>query len=142
MNIKEKLELIDAVTRGSNVRKTINPSLLLGEDSNQYASGDVLDANATKALIDEQGSDVSALNTWKESVDVLLGSDEETVNGAINTFYEIVAFLDGIEDTTLNNILQSFIRSNNVEQIQVLTQSEYDQLETKSATTEYHIIES
>lgn len=49
----EKHELIDIVGRGSKVRKNINSHLIIGENTPEYNKGDILDANATAAKIQE-----------------------------------------------------------------------------------------
>lgn len=50
----EKHELIDVVSRGSKVRRNLNSHLLVGKDTYKYMRGDILDANATYELINQQ----------------------------------------------------------------------------------------
>lgn len=41
-----KVNLIETVTRGSHIRKTVDPELIIGDEKNGYVPGDILDANA------------------------------------------------------------------------------------------------
>lgn len=48
----KKYDLIDTVSRGSNVRKEINPQLIVETDGN-YGPGQIFDANATIKLVQD-----------------------------------------------------------------------------------------
>lgn len=50
----KKYRLQDVVSNGSNARKNISSDLLIGDVSNGYGQGDILDANATKQIIQEE----------------------------------------------------------------------------------------
>lgn len=80
----EKHELIDIVSRGSKVRKSINSHLIIGENTPEYDRGDILDANATIERITSKVEEVKAY--LKQYIDDSLKqvSDEffyETVDG-------------------------------------------------------------
>ena len=79
---------------------------------------------------------------WQDEVTELLGLDEE-LDENIDTYREIVAFLDSVEDTTLNSILQNFIRNTDgdITKEVVMTESDYETLQTKDAHTIYNIVE-
>lgn len=103
---------------------------------------------AIKAFIDGQWKSVSGDNAKIDEMEqslnniiALIGTSEDELDDTIDKYIEIVNFLNGVEETTLNEILAKFVRSQDVRQITVLTQNEYDMLPTKNNNTEYNIIE-
>lgn len=66
----KKYRLQDIVSNGSNARKNISSDLLIGDVSNGYGQGDILDANATKQMIQEQIEGITGGS----------GIDEEVIN--------------------------------------------------------------
>lgn len=77
MEIK-KYKLIDLVSRGSRARSKVDSDLLIGESSNGYRYGDILDANATAQLIsDSVGGVISGIDgTLSEELQDLKSKDE------------------------------------------------------------------
>lgn len=60
-----KINLIETVTRGSHVRKTVDPGLIIGNEENGYIPGDILDANA---VIDLCGEGIGQIQSdWNQS---------------------------------------------------------------------------
>lgn len=49
----DRINLIETVTKGSHVRKTVDPELIIGDKDNGYIPGDILDANAVVDLCEE-----------------------------------------------------------------------------------------
>lgn len=47
----DKVKLIETVSRGSHVRKIVDPELVIGDASNGYVRGCILDANAVIDLV-------------------------------------------------------------------------------------------
>lgn len=88
------------------------------------------------------------MQDWKSFVDTLIGGEDD-LTSLIDTFEEVKNFLENVENTeTLNGILAAFaqkteaVLSEQVRNVVVCTQSQYDNLTTKDANTEYNIIES
>lgn len=160
----KKYDLIDTVSRGSNVRKEINPQLIVETDGN-YNPGWILDANATAELINNKVdavvdgasstmdmlkeveteiSDLPTIRTSIENIQSLITADSQDIDQAIDKFEEIVDFLNGIEPgSDLYNIILSHVdsgESGTVKHIEVLTQQQYEELVTKDPNTEYNIV--
>lgn len=133
--------------------------------SNGYASGDILDANATAELINNkidtvvdgasstmdtlkevetEISDLPTIRTSIENIQSLISADSQDIDQAIDKFEEIVDFLSGIEPgSDLYNIILSHVdsgESGTVKHIEVLTQQQYEGLLTKDPNTEYNIV--
>lgn len=49
----KKYRLQDLVANGSRARREVQSDVLVGDPSNGYGYGDILDANATKELISD-----------------------------------------------------------------------------------------
>ena len=103
---------------------------------------------AIKVFIDGQWKSMSSNNDKIDEMEqslnniiALIGTSEDELDDTIDKYIEIVNFLNGVEETTLNDILAKFVRSQDVRQITVLTQNEYDTLPAKNNNTEYNIIE-
>lgn len=74
----KKYDLKDLISPGSRARREVRSDLLVGNTSNGYDEGDILDANATKELISEKvqeatgnvsGNVAEELNSLKEKDD-------------------------------------------------------------------------
>jgi hypothetical protein len=89
-------------------------------------------------------SDISSLTNSVTNIQNLITADESSVDQAIDKFEEIVTFLNGIAPgSELYNIINSHIDNGSsgvIKHVEVLTQSEFNQLLTKDANTEYNII--
>lgn len=150
----------------NNLGQRIVPNIHVGA-YNGYPSGDILDANSVKKLLDDASpegdiselkSDVSDLKTSAQtaSTDItnlrtdvnniqdLIDGEGTDIDDVINRYEEIVDFLDGIEPgSILDNIIKSHIDNGQTKQIkhvEVMTQSEYDALASKDTNTEYNVI--
>ena len=55
----KKYDLKDLISPGSRARREVRSDLLVGDTSNGYGEGDILDANATKELISEKVTEVT-----------------------------------------------------------------------------------
>lgn len=55
----KKYRLQDLVANGSRARRKVQSDVLVGDPSNGYGYGDILDANATKELISEKVTEVT-----------------------------------------------------------------------------------
>jgi len=55
----KKYKLQDVVSNGSNARRNISSDLLVGDVSNGYGQGDILDANATSQMINKKIEEIS-----------------------------------------------------------------------------------
>ena len=55
----KKYRLQDLVANGSRARREVQSDVLVGDTSNGYGYGDILDANATKELISEKMQEIS-----------------------------------------------------------------------------------
>lgn len=55
----KKYRLQDLVANGSRARREVQSDVLVGDTSNGYGYGDILDANATKELISEKVQEIS-----------------------------------------------------------------------------------
>lgn len=67
----DKVKLIEVVSKGSHARNTVDPELIIGDISNGYDQGDILDANATGKFVNEKiheivGNAIEALDTLEE----------------------------------------------------------------------------
>lgn len=149
-----KVDLEKLVSKGSHVRTEIKPTVVIGEGSN--AQGELLDSNAIEQLIPQKVSDlqndanyitsddISGLSNSVTNIQNLIAADEEDIDLAIDKFEEIVDFLDGIEPgSELYDIILSHVDSGQsqvVKHIEVLTQQQYEGLDTKDPNTEYNII--
>ncbi len=148
----------------NNLGYHVTAEMELGENYG-YASGDILDANATAKLIDDkidavvggasstmdtlkevetEISDLPTIRTSIENIQSLISADSQDIDQAIDKFEEIVAFLNGIEPgSDLYNIILSHVdggESGTVKHIEVLTQQQYESLLTKDPNTEYNIV--
>ena len=134
-------------------------------DNGSYESGLLVDANAIEKMIGEKVdtvidgasstmdtlkeveteiSDLPTIRTSIQNIQSLIDADSENIDEAIDKFEEIVEFLDGIEPgSELYTIIHSHIDNGSsgiVKHVEVLTQSEFNQLQVKDANTEYNII--
>ena len=55
----KKYRLQDLVANGSRARREVQSDVLVGDTSNGYGYGDILDANATKELISEKVQEIA-----------------------------------------------------------------------------------
>ena len=55
----KKYRLQDLVANGSRARREVHSDVLVGDTSNGYGYGDILDANATKELISEKMQEIA-----------------------------------------------------------------------------------
>lgn len=156
-----KYELIDLVNKGSHSRKVLDPSLIVKDGDNlKYLPGNILDANTVDGMVSKVASDLSEvesdLNAYEEkigtnmdqthtlvervgAIEDLIDSDSDDV---IDKFNEIVDFLNGLDpDDPLIDIINSHITSEDVKNVVVLTQDQYDAIAVKDVDTEYNIIE-
>lgn len=60
-----KVNLIETVTRGSHIRKTVDPELIIGDEKNGYVPGDILDANAVIDACGEGGGQIQS--DWNQN---------------------------------------------------------------------------
>lgn len=68
--------LLNAVIAGTGMRNPVRPHVILGEQTNGFVRGDLMDANAVKEFIDQKISDLvnnapEALDTLKELADAI-----------------------------------------------------------------------
>lgn len=76
----KKYKLQDVVSNGSNARRNISSDLLVGDTSNGYGQGDILDANATSQMIKEKIEEISGEligDTVNEELESLRNKDDE-----------------------------------------------------------------
>lgn len=133
----------------NNSGYSVNANILVGENGS-YSSGDILDANAVEESIKLSQEQLPTLTEFQNlsqqvnNIQSLIDADSEDIDSAIDKFEEIVSFLDNIEPgSELYNIIVSHIDGGNskvVKHIEVLTQEQYNALETKDPNTEYNII--
>lgn len=57
----KKYDLKDLISPGSRARREVRSDLLVGDTSNGYEKGDILDANATSDLIEAKVRDSSGI---------------------------------------------------------------------------------
>lgn len=86
----KKYRLQDIVSNGSNARKNISSDLLIGDVSNGYGQGDILDANATKQMIQEQIEGITGGS----------GIDEEVINALHDKDSEYEQRISQLEQTS------------------------------------------
>ena len=60
--IMKKIRLIETVTGGSHIRKTVDPGLIIGDKKNGYIPGDILDANAISQMLADIRDALASLN--------------------------------------------------------------------------------
>lgn len=75
----KKYDLKDLISPGSRARREVRSDLLVGDTSNGYGEGDILDANATTELISEKVSEATGgiSGNVAEELDSLKGKDNE-----------------------------------------------------------------
>lgn len=75
----KKYRLQDLVANGSRARKEVQSDVLVGNPSNGYGYGDILDANATKELISEKVAEATGgiSGNVAEELDALKNKDTE-----------------------------------------------------------------
>ena len=149
-----------SIVDNSGIRR--KASIVIG-GSGSHASGIILDANAVEELVGQKlgnknvsdfnndsgyltSSDIEQLQNSVQNIQSLIDADEQDIDTAIDKFEEIVDFLSGIEPgSELYNIILSHIDGGNskvVKHIEVLTQEQYNALDTNDANTDYNIIEN
>lgn len=148
LDLKNRLELIDLATYGSQARKEIHPKVLVSAANSQlFEEGDILDANAVYELLrryvgqkSDDGADygytsIGKFNTQKEF-------EEQLNRGNINddAIYVLVepkkVYTGGVyinfggdeEKTTIKSV--------------ILTQEQYDALVEHDKNTIYFIVEN
>lgn len=147
-----------SVVDNAGIRRKAN--IAIG-DNGSYSSGTILDANAVEELVDQKlgnknvsdfnndsgyltSSDIEQLQNSVQNIQLLIDADEQDIDVAIDKFEEIVEFLSGIQPgSELYNIILSHIDSgqtNIVKHIEVMSQADYNNLDTKNSNTEYNII--
>lgn len=75
----KKYDLKDLISPGSRARREVRSDLLVGNTSNGYDEGDILDANATKELISEKVTEATGgiSGNVAEEINSLKGKDNE-----------------------------------------------------------------
>ncbi len=75
----KRYKLQSIVSNGTHASNKVKPDLLVGDVSNGYGQGDILDANATKELISEKVSEVTGgiSGNMSEEINSLKGKDSE-----------------------------------------------------------------
>ena len=75
----KKYDLKDLISPGSRARREVRSDLIVGDTSNGYGEGDILDANATKELISDKVSEVTGgiSGNVSEEISSLKGKDDE-----------------------------------------------------------------
>lgn len=75
----KKYDLKDLISPGSRARREVRSDLIVGDTSNGYGEGDILDANATKELISDKVSEVTGgiSGNMSEEISSLKGKDDE-----------------------------------------------------------------
>lgn len=78
----KKYKLKDLVANGSRARLKVDSDLLVGDVSNGYGYGDILDANAVKEIINTSTAgnvDVQDLKDKIDAIDELNNSQEQRI---------------------------------------------------------------
>lgn len=78
----KKYKLKDLVANGSRARLKVDSDLLVGDVSNGYGYGDILDANAVKEIINTStagNADVQDLKDKIDAIDELNNSQEQRI---------------------------------------------------------------
>ena len=75
----KKYDLKDLISPGSSARREVRSDLIVGDTSNGYGEGDILDANATKELISSKVSEITGgiSGDVSEEINSLKGKDDE-----------------------------------------------------------------
>lgn len=75
----KKYDLKDLISPGSRARREVRSDLIVGDTSNGYDEGDILDANATKKLISDKVSEITGgmSGGMSEEINSLRGKDNE-----------------------------------------------------------------
>ena len=73
----KKVKLIETINKGSHIRKTVIPELVIGDISNGYEKGTILDANAVIELILQLFKDGNVMSSVITSAQILDGSITE-----------------------------------------------------------------
>lgn len=158
LHIKDKLALVDLATLGSKARRYVKPDVLISDSHGApFIKGDMLDANATYNLIQSAleniGEGVNIKNDidgLKEKVSIL-----ENLTEILKDQIEEIKNSDGsadIPDDLLDDIddlkqdvqkLKDLILNTEQSSVKnvILTQSEYDVLQTYEADTIYFVVE-
>lgn len=90
-----------------NTGARIVPSMVIGESAG-YASGDILDANATNELVQSkiQEVDPEGISEDIQELKTLLGTNTEDLTNAVDTYREVKDFLSDVQnDTPLPQLL-------------------------------------
>ena len=130
-----KINLIETVTKGSHIRKTVDPGLFIGDESNGYVPGDILDANAVIDVCGEGGEQIQS--DWNQT--------DNTQKDYIKNKPDLSGFITKSVDDLTNYYTKTaadakFVSSVSVRHIVTLTQVEYDALTSYDEDTEYNII--
>ena len=67
----KKYKLKDLVANGSRARLKVDSDLLVGDVSNGYGYGDILDANAVKEMIDNSAAGTADVQDLKDQIDAI-----------------------------------------------------------------------
>lgn len=67
----KKYKLKDLVANGSRARLKVDSDLLVGDVSNGYGYGDILDANAVKEIIDNSAAGNADVQDLKDKIDAI-----------------------------------------------------------------------
>ena len=67
----KKYKLKDLVANGSRARLKVDSDLLVGDVSNGYGYGDILDANAVKEMIDNSAAGTADVQDLKDKIDAI-----------------------------------------------------------------------